>query len=146
MYKISVVGEYYEMNQEIQIKFDSYPPEVNEKLREIRKIIFEVAREQGLVDITEQLKWGEPSYSSKVGSPIRIDWKSKYPNRVSVFVNCRTILIETYKEVFGAALQFAGNREIILPLSEPIPLSELKGCISMALQYHKLKELPLLGA
>lgn len=134
------------MNQEVENKFESYPPEAREKLLTIRNIIFEVAIEEGLGEITEQLKWGEPSYLSKHGSPIRIDWKSKFPNQVSIFVNCKTVLIETYKEVYGNALQYVGNREIAIPLSEQTPLPELKGCISMALQYHKLKKLPLLGA
>lgn len=134
------------MNREIKNKFETYPSEAGEKLREVRRLIFETAKELGLNDISEQLKWGELSYSSKFGSPIRIDWKSKYPDRVSVYVNCKTLLIETYKEVYGSALQYVGNREIALPLSEPIPVLEIKGCISMALQYHKLKKLPLLGA
>lgn len=134
------------MDQSVKEKFESYPPKARNRLSEIRKIIFEIAEEKNLGDITEELKWGEPSYSSKTGSPVRIDWKLKYPNQVSVFVNCKTVLIETYKEIYGSTLQYAGNREIVLPLSEPLPLPELRGCISMALQYHKLKRLPLLGA
>lgn len=134
------------MNQEIANKFKSYPSGAREKLEEIRKLIFNIAEEENLGEITEQLKWGEPSYSSKVGSPIRIDWKPKHPDQVSVFVNCKTVLIETYKEIYGSSLQYIGNREIAIPLSKPIPLPELKGCISMALQYNKLKKLPLLGA
>jgi len=134
------------VDQTVKEKFESYPPKARKRLTEIRKIIFEIAEEKSLGVITEELKWGEPSYSSKIGSPIRIDWKLKYPNQVSIFVNCKTVLIETYKEVYGSALQYVGNREIVLSLSEPVPLSELRGCISMALQYHKLKKLPLLGA
>ncbi|NRA42454.1 MAG: DUF1801 domain-containing protein [Pseudomonadales bacterium] len=134
------------MDKEIQNKFASYPYDAREKLEDIRKLIFNIAAEENLGDITEQLKWGEPSYSSKIGSPIRIDWKPKHPDKVSVFVNYKTLLIETYKEIYGSSLQYVGNREIAIPLSKPIPLAELKGCISMALQYHKLKKLPLLGA
>lgn len=134
------------MNQEIKNKFESYPSNAREKLQEIRELIFNIAVEDNLGEITEQLKWGEPSYSSKLGSPIRIDWKPKDPEQISVFVNCKTVLIETYKEVYGSSLKYIGNREIVLPLSEPTPLPELKGCISMALKYHKLKKLPLLGA
>ncbi len=127
-------------------KIKPYPSEAKKYLNEIRKMIFEIAKKENLGEITEELKWGEPSYSSKVGTPIRVDWKPKYPNQVSIFVNCKTILIETYKEVYGNTLEYSGNREIILSLSEPLPLLELRGCISMALQYHKLKKLPLLGA
>ncbi len=133
------------MKKSVKEKFESYPPEARKRLSAIRKVIFEIAEENDLGVITEELKWGQPSYSSKIGSPIRIDWQSKYPNQVSVFVNCKTVLIETYKEIYGNSLQYAGNRELIFPLSKPLPIAELKGCISMALQYHKLKKLPLLG-
>lgn len=133
------------MNQEIKNKFGSYPSDARKKLEKIRELIFNLAVEESLGEITEQLKWGEPSYSSKFGSPIRIDWKPKHPDQVSLFVNCKTVLIETYREVYGSALQYIGNREVVIPLAEPTPLPELKGCILMALKYHKLKKLPLLG-
>ncbi|BFM48976.1 DUF1801 domain-containing protein [Marinomonas sp. THO17] len=134
------------MENAIKIKFDSYPPKARQKLNEIRAMIFQVAEEEGLGEIVESLKWGEPSYASKSGSPIRMDWKSKYPNQVSLFVNCHTQLIATYKEVYGANFHFVGNRELVLPLEQAIPSAELKACILMALKYHKLKKLPLLGA
>ena len=134
------------MDRAIKEKFESYPLEARKRLKEIRRIIFEIAAEENLGAITESLKWSEPSYSSEIGSPVRIGWRSKYPNQVSVFVNCKTVLIETYKEVYRDTFKYVGNREIVLSLSGPMPVKELKGCISMALQYHKLKKFPLLGA
>jgi len=130
----------------VKEKIESYPFEARKRLCEIRSVIFAVAEEKGLGVITETLKWGEPSYSSKIGSPVRMDWKPKKPEQVSVFVNCKSLLIETYKEVYGNSLKYVGNRELVFPLSAPLPLTELRGCMSMALQYHKLKKLPLLGA
>ena len=134
------------MNNDIERKLNTYPIEARQKLAELRQMILDVAAEEELGEVTEQLKWGELSYTSKHGSPIRIDWKAKYPDQVSLFVNCKTLLIETFKEVYGDKFQYVGNREIVLPLSQPFPQAELKACISMALQYHKLKKLPLLGA
>ncbi len=134
------------MNEEIKQKFDSYPPVARDYLHELRHLIFKVAQEDGVGEIIESIKWGEASYTSKIGSPIRIDWKEKYPDHVSIFVNCNTKLIETFKEVYGEALTYVGKREIAVALPSPLPISELKGCISMALRYHKLKHLPLLGA
>lgn len=134
------------MSECVEEKFDSYPIKACKRLTEIRELIFEVASEEELGEITETLKWGEPSYSSKEGSPIRIDWKPKYPNQVSVFFNCKTTLVETFREIYKDIFQFVGVREIVLPMSEPIPVPELKGCISMALRYHRIKHLRLLGA
>lgn len=130
----------------IKEKFESYPPAAKTRLYEIRQLIFEVADELELGEVSESLKWGEASYSCKIGSPIRIDWKAKHPDQVSLFVNCRTILVDTFKVVYGDAFDFVGNRELVITLSEPLPVPQLKGCIAMALQYHRLKKLPLLGA
>lgn len=134
------------MNQLIKDKFDTYTPDAKAKLLEIRRLIFQIAEDNNLGAIEETLKWGEPSYASKSGTPIRIDWKEKSPNQISIFVNCNTTLIETYREVYGHALNCIGKREVALPLDEPLPLPELTECLIMALKYHTLKKLPLLGA
>lgn len=133
------------VNSTIKEKFDSYPPEAKTRLYQLRELIFEIAEDERLGKITEELKWGEPSYSSTLGSPIRIVWKPKNPAYVSLFVNCKTILIETYKEIYQDTFSYRGNREITLPLSQPMPMQELRHCISMALKYHQIKKFPLLG-
>ena len=89
--KVKVVSESNKncgetVNKAIIGKFESYPPKVRERLIEVRQIIFEVVDESNLGNIAEELKWGEPSYSCKCGSPIRNDWKLK-PN---IIVNCKT--------------------------------------------------------
>lgn len=124
---------------------ESYPPEASSYLKQIRSLIFLVAEEQNLGEITETLKWGEPSYICKHGSTLRIDFKSKNPQTISLFFNCKTIIVETIREIFGDSFAYNGNRELILQLNEPLPEEKLKICISFALQYHKLKKLPLLG-
>ena len=134
------------MDKKVEEKFESYPPEARKRLDEIRNMIFEIADEEDLGVITEELKWGEPSYSSKTGSPIRVDWKPKNPRHVSLFVNCKTILIETYKELYPNTFTYIGNRELTIALAEPLAKQELRCCISIALRYHKIKKLPLLGA
>lgn len=134
------------INSTIKEKLESYPADACERFHEIRELIYKVASEERLGEITETLKWGEPSYSSKKGSPIRMDWKSKLPNQVSLYFNCKTTLVETFREVYRDTFLFVDNREIVLPMVASIPTQELKECISMALRYHTIKKLPLLGA
>ncbi len=43
-------------------------------------------------------------------------------------------------------LRFEGNRAVLFDVDTSIPVAELKHCISLALTYHKVKHLPLLGA
>lgn len=133
------------MNPIVENKVKLYPKEARAKFYEIRSLVFEVANENGLGEIEEALKWGQPSYLCQSGSTIRIDWQSKNPNSVDLFFNCKTILVETFKEIFNETLSFRGNRVVVVPLSESIP-QEIETCILMALTYHRLKKLPLLGA
>jgi len=112
----------------------------------VRDLILSVAKQDGIPDITETLKWGEPSYISKVGSTIRIDWKAKYPDQYCIYFNCKTSLIETFKEIYGDTFTYEGNRAIVFKINEVLPHKELAHCISMSLRYKKIKHLVLLGA
>lgn len=134
------------MNVSVKHKFESYPKDVSIQLNSIRELIFSTAKQEGINDLTETLKWGEPSYISKVGSTIRFDWKTKTPQQFCIYFNCKTILIETFKEIYGDTFAFDGNRAIIFKLGNNLPLKELAHCISMSLRYKKIKHLELLGA
>lgn len=134
------------MDKLVKGKIESIPQPARAKLYLLRELIFDVAQEEGHVPLVESLKWGQPSYASKNGSPIRFDWNHQDPEIISVYFNCNTTLVETFRELYGDTLTFNGNRELVLPISESLPTTELKSCLSMALNYHCLKMLPLLGA
>lgn len=133
------------MESNVKRKFESYPDNVKELFLMVRATILEVAKIEGLGEVEETLKWNEPSFLVKGGSAIRVDWKSKFPNQLSVYFNCKTSLVETFQEVFGSVFRYEGKREIVFSLSEEIPLTEFKSCISLSFRYHKVKNLPLLG-
>ncbi|WP_370981136.1 DUF1801 domain-containing protein [Agaribacterium sp. ZY112] len=133
------------MDDKVQAKFETYPTKAKTQLLKIRSTTLELAKKEKLGEVVESLKWGEPSYQTKHGSTLRIDWKEKSPNSISIYVNCKTKLIETYKELYPDTFHYIGQREIALPISGPLPLRELKVCISLCLRYHKIKHLPLLG-
>lgn len=134
------------MNSSVKEKFATYPEEVAILLHKIRELIYIVAKQENIVDLTETLKWGEPSYVSNVGSTIRFDWKAKSPKQYCLYFNCRTKLIETFKEVYGDAFIYEGTRAIIFSVDQTIPIKELSHCISMSLRYKNIKHLALLGA
>jgi len=137
---------------EVANLFSSYPKVAQDKLYAIRELIFAVAKEQNLGKISESLKWGEASYTCAKGSPIRIDWKAKQAQSISIYVNCKTSLIETISarirlaSTTGERLHLIGSREIRFPLNETLPQEEIKFCLSLALRYHRIKHLPSLGA
>jgi hypothetical protein len=112
----------------------------------LRELVLSAATEvEGLEQLEETLKWGEPSYLTKYGSTVRIDWKAKTPEQYAIYFKCTSLLVPTFKALYKNKFNFEGNRAIVFKLNEKIPEAELKHCISMALTYHKIKQLPLLG-
>jgi hypothetical protein len=132
-------------DRDVESTFERYPSTISTHLIHLRQLIFDTALELGLDDIEETLKWGEPSYRSKNSSPLRIAWRVSKPNQYAMFFNCKTSLIETFKEIYRDALTFEGNRAITFIDGDNIPTGAIKHCIKLALTYHKIKHLPLLG-
>lgn len=133
------------MNVDVKRKFESIPENIRLPLLSIRQAIFEIAKADNIGDIEETLKWGEPSYLAKGGSTVRINWQSKSPQNFAVYFQCQTTLVETFKEIYGDLFNYEGKRAIVFNVSDELPMKALTHCISMALRYHKIKHLPLLG-
>ncbi|CAH8292808.1 uncharacterized protein DUF1801 [Mariniflexile fucanivorans] len=134
-------------NPKVEDVFKSYPNTVEKQMLHLRKLVIKTAeRINGLDTLEETLKWGEPSYLTKHGSTVRMDWKSKTPNQYALYFKCTSKLVETFKIIYKDTFKFEGNRAIVFQLEDEIPEVELKHCISLALNYHRIKHLPLLGA
>ena len=122
--------------------FDAYPPTVRAKLLRLRKLILDTAaRTEGVGPVTETLKWGEPAYlteATKSGSTIRLGWKPKTPGQFSIYFNCNTTLVETFRNMFPD-LEYEGNRAIVFASNDELPADKLRACIAAALTYHKRK-------
>ncbi|MDX8387828.1 MAG: DUF1801 domain-containing protein [Ghiorsea sp.] len=135
-----------DMSQEVRVVISKYPEHIQKNLLELRQLVFEVAVEVGdVADVEETLKWGEPSYLRKGGSTLRFDWKPSKPKQYAMFVNCKTRMIETFREFYGDVLTFEGNRAIIFDVDDKVPTEILKHCIKIALTYHRVKHFPTLG-
>lgn len=133
------------MDSQLNSVFQSYPLPARNKLLQIRADIFATATEYDIGDVEETLKWGEPSYLAAKGSAVRIAWKAKTPENYCVYFNCQTTIIETIKEVYGDLFNYDGNRALVFHIDNSVPNEELKHCLSLALRYHTLKKIPLLG-
>ncbi|WP_413283628.1 DUF1801 domain-containing protein [Vibrio sp. MA40-2] len=127
------------MDKLVKNRFEEYPDDVRIRLEELRQLIFKLCSDLRLNDIEESLKWGEPSYSVKTGSPVRLDWKLKSPNNYYLFFHCQTKLVDTFRELYDGTLQFQGNRAIVLSLSEPLPTQAITHCLELALTYQQWK-------
>ncbi|UCS95928.1 DUF1801 domain-containing protein [Echinicola marina] len=115
-------------------------------MQDLRELVIKTAKEiEGIDELEETLRWGEPSYICKKGSTLRMDWKAKSPDQYAMYFKCTSRLVETFKLVFEDKFQFEGKRAIVFQIDQKIPEKELKACIRAALSYHKVKQLDDLG-
>ena len=132
-------------NTQVKDVFEGYPQAYAKKLLFLRELIFKVASEMGGEALDETLKWGEPSYLTNNGSTIRLAWRRSYPQQYAILFNCKTSLIETFKEVYGDIFSYEGNRAIVFGHNDDVPINALTHCIELSLYYKRIKHLPLLG-
>lgn len=127
--------------------FKNYPKHMRKKLLLLRQLVLDTASEtEGVGAVEETLKWGEPSYVTKSGSTVRMDWKKSSPHQYAMYFHCQTKLVDTFKELYRDKFKFEGNRAIVFNEDDEVPINELKHCISLAITYHRRKHLPMLGA
>ncbi len=131
-------------NPDVAKVFEGYPEATREKLMFLRQLIFDTAaKTEGVGELEETLKWGEPSYltpQSKSGSTIRIAWKKSQAGEYAMYFNCQTDLIATFKQMYPNEFTYEGKRSIIFNANDEIPVEELSDCISLALTYHLYKK------
>jgi len=131
---------------DVAVVFDNYPEGVREKMQYLRQLVIETAEEIEDIDhLEETLKWGEPSYRTKIGSTLRMDWKEKLPLQYALYFQCTSQLVASFKMAYANMFSYEGNRAIVFAIDEPIPKIELKRCIAACLRYHKVKKIPFLG-
>ncbi len=130
-------------SEDVEAVFNTYPERVRNQLLMLRDMIFEIAAEtDGVGEIEETLKWGQPSYLTvrpKSGTTIRIDQHKSDPAHYALFVHCQTNLIETISELYPGDLAYEGKRAIIFETDKELPTEILRHCISLALTYHRNK-------
>lgn len=127
-------------------KFNSYPEHIRPKLDTLRALVLKTANQiEGLTTLEETLKWGEPSYLTQKGSTIRMNWTIKKPEQYALYFKCTSRLVDTFKVLFGDTFKYETTRALVFDLEESLPVAELQTCIRLALTYHSVKHLPLLG-
>lgn len=126
---------------DIAAAFAVFPERVSARLLEVRGLIFETAaRNEGVGPLTETLKWGEPAYLTEAtgsGSTVRLGWFRSSERECAVLFNCRTTLVDEFRERFPDIFAFEKNRALLLDSRQPLPEAPLSACLSMALTYHR---------
>ena len=119
--------------------FQQVPSTHRKTLLDVRELIFEVAQDDPRIGVIEEtLRWGEPAYvtsQNKTGSTMRLGIE-KGSGMPALFFNCKTTLVEEFRQQFGGALRYAKNRAVILDNEDGQDTAALKICIAAALKYH----------
>ena len=78
-------------NPKAELVFKNYPDSVRNILFTFRELVFETLREiKELNNLKETLISGEPSYLTKYGITLRVDWKLKSPNKYALYFQCNS--------------------------------------------------------
>lgn len=129
-------------NAAVAAVFANYPPRLKSRLLSLRSLIFDTAAAtEGVGELEETLKWGQPSYlttQSKSGSTVRIDRFKSDASRCAIYFNCQTDLVATFRETCPK-LSYEGNRAVILDAAAVVDQETIRHCLRMALTYHQRK-------
>ncbi len=119
--------------------FASFPASVRERLLHVRDLIFDTAaKTDGVGELEETLKWGEPAYlTARSGSGITIRLgRDKASGAAAIHFICHTSLVDEFRRLYPDALRYEGNRSIVLGGDKPVDEAALRHCIALALTYH----------
>jgi len=127
---------------EVSPAFDRIAPDARHVLLEMRDLILDVAQSDPRIGtLHECLRWGEPAYltqTRKTGTTIRLGVE-KGTGKPAVFFNCRTTLVEEFRQQFGPALRYVKNRAVLIGQADAESREALRICVASALTYHLRK-------
>ena len=125
--------------RDVNRAFGALPAPIGKRLLQVRDLIFATAAaDDNVGKLTETLKWGEPAYltdETGSGSTIRLG-RLKDSDHAAVLFNCKTTLVDTFRERFPDPFEYRQTRALLLPVAGRLPKRELLVCLSLALTYH----------
>jgi len=125
--------------------FAGYGDAVRPSLLALRRLILDTAEfTDGVGELEETLKWGQPSYltsRTRSGSTIRLG--ALVPDSghdYAMYFICNTNLVDGFQASFGDIFSYERNRALLFSLGDDVPEDELAECVSRALTYHLNKD------
>lgn len=124
------------LSDDIARAIDDLPVEFRPGLLSLRAMILaEAAARPEAGPVTEALRWGQPAYLASRGSTIRIGC-NRDRARFALFFHCRSAVIPEFRDIYGDAFRYDGNRAILFDANDPLPDPRLQLCIGRALTYR----------
>ena len=124
-------------SDKVAAAFAAFPDAVRPGLLQLRDLIFQVAAETAEVPkVTEDLRWGQPSYITppRVGSTIRLGVPKT--GGFGLFAHCQTTIISDFVAAYPAWDRIDGNRGVLFDDPKQIDPVRHGALIRAALTYH----------
>lgn len=112
----------------------AFPKPQQEGVLKLRQMIFEEAAQHD-VQVTENLKWGQPSYVAPKGTPLRIG--APKTGGFALYAHCQSSVISTFAAHHGKGFKIEGNRAVHFKSADDLDAPALRQLISHALLYKE---------
>ncbi|QFT59564.1 hypothetical protein FIU94_12085 [Sulfitobacter sp. THAF37] len=117
----------------------SWPLPARDALWACRAVFHATAEQTGIGPLEESLKWGQPAWrprAPRTGSTLRMGWTPDDPDRISLFVDCKTDLAARMAEIYPDIGANDNRRQIRLDLTRPLPDQAIAHLSQMTFCYH----------
>lgn len=104
-----------------------------------RTLFHRIAQERNLGTLEESLKWGQPAWRParpRTGSTLRMDWHTETPERLDLFVDCKTDLAARMADLYPDLPFNDGRRHLAIDLVWPLPEQALAHLAELTFTYH----------
>lgn len=109
---------------------------------DVRRRCHEVAQAAEIGPLDESLKWGQPAWRPRrprTGTTLRAWWSLDRPERLDLYVDCKTTLAADVDDAFPGAFDTDRRRVLSLGLDRPVPDDALWHLIFRTFTYHRAK-------
>lgn len=123
-------------------QFASWSEPAQKAAWDCRTLFHDIAAENALGALDESLKWGQPSWRPKrlrTGSTLRMSWSPASPDRLALFVDCKTDLAARMQEIYPDLPANDGRRALAVDLRAELPRQALAHLAQMTFTYHLKK-------
>ncbi|UWR23723.1 hypothetical protein [Sulfitobacter sp. S190] len=119
---------------------DKWPRTARARFAAVRALVLRAARDAEVGPLDESLKWGQPAWRPRrprQGSTLRMSYAPATPDRINLFVDCKTNLADTVRQLYPDDFTFKGNRLLALSLTAPLPAQAIGHLAVLTFTYHR---------
>ena len=105
-----------------------------------RAIFHDVAGTAGIGHLDESLKWGQPAWRPtrpRQGSTLRANWSEKSPQTLALFVDCKTTLAATMRDIYPSDFVYESNRALHMRLDADLPAQAIDPLARLTFTYPR---------